>query len=112
MTEKEIEAAKHLLKVIKLMLTFNITLYSIDEFQGTPFYRQELKKRINTAKESLELQAAALIKTMFNADEATVQTKLEEYERVAERIAKADFDDLTSISQGLDKYFEEKTLGR
>jgi hypothetical protein len=49
---------------------------------------------------------------MFNADEATVQAKLEEYERVAERIAKADFDDLTSISQGLDKYFEEKTLGR
>ena len=49
---------------------------------------------------------------MFNADEGTVQAKLEEYERVAERLAKADFDDLTAISQGLDKYFEEKTLGK
>lgn len=112
MTEKEVETAKHLLKIVKLMLTFNITLYSIDEFQGTPFYRQELKKRINTAKDSLELQANDLIKTMFGADEATIQAKLGEYEKVAERIAKADFDDLTAISQGLDKYFEEKMLGK
>jgi hypothetical protein len=112
MTEKEIEAAKHLLKVVKLMLTFNITLYSIDEFQGTPFYRQELKKRINTAKDSLELQANDLIKTMFGADEDTIQAKLEEYERIAERIAKADFDDLTAISQGLDKYFQEKSVNK
>ena len=112
MTEKEIEAAKHLLKVVKLMLTFNITLYSIDEFQGTPFYRQELKKRINTAKDSLELQANDLIKTMFGADEDTIQAKLEEYEKIAERIAKADFDDLTAISQGLDKYFQEKSVNK
>lgn len=112
MTEKEVETAKHLLKIVKLMLTFNITLYSIDEFQGTPFYRQELKKRINTAKDSLELQANDLIKTMFGADEATIQAKLGEYEKVAERIAKADFDDLSAISQGLDKYFEEKSVNK
>jgi hypothetical protein len=108
MTEKEIEAAKHLLKVVKLMLTFNITLYSIDEFQGTPFYRQELKKRINTAKESIELQANDLIKTMFGADENTIQAKLSEYERIAELLAKADFDDLTAIGQGLEQYFKDK----
>lgn len=108
MTDKEIETAKHILKVVKLMLTLNITLYSIDEFQGTPFYRQELKRRINVAKESIELQANDLIKTMFNADEATIQAKLAEYEGIAELIAKADFDDLTAIGQGLEQYFKDK----
>jgi hypothetical protein len=49
---------------------------------------------------------------MFGADEDTIQAKLEEYEKIAERIAKADFDDLTAISQGLDKYFQEKSLNK
>lgn len=111
MSEAEIKQAHHILKVVKLMCTLNITLYSIDDFEGTPFYKHSLKNKINTAKNALELEAKDLIKTMFKADEATIQAKLKEYEDIATMLAKADFDDLTAINQGLTKYYEDKKAG-
>ncbi len=107
----ETEEKLHLLKLVKLMLTLNITLYSIDEFKADPYYLATLKKtrnKIDAAEKALYAKASELIAAMFIADNDTTQNKLIQYEEIAEMIAKGDFDDLTAIHQGLTQYYIEK----
>ncbi len=114
MTERTVEITPekaYLLKKIKLMLTLNITLYSIDEFKSDPQYYLSSKKfrnKIDTAEKAIEWKANEGVEDIFSADEKLVQSKLKEYEQIAKLIAEADFDDLTAIHEGLIKYFKEK----
>jgi hypothetical protein len=111
MTPQEQQEKLQLLKLVKLMLTLNVTLYSIDDFKSDPYYLATLKKtrnKVETAEQAIENKVAEIIGAMFIADETTTQVKLNEYEEIARMIAIADFDDLTAIHQGLEKYYENK----
>jgi hypothetical protein len=111
MTPQEQQEKLQLLKLVKLMLTLNVTLYSIDDFKSDPYYSATLKKtrnKVETAEQAIENKVVEIIGAMFIADETTTQKKLEQYEEVAKLIAKADFDDLTAIEQGLIKYYQDK----
>jgi hypothetical protein len=93
------------------MLTLNVTLYSIDDFKSDEYYSATLKKtrnKVDMAEKSIEHKVAEIIGAMFIADEQTTQYKLNQYEEIARMIAIADFDDLTAIHQGLEKYYENK----
>ncbi len=111
MTTQEQQEKLQLLKLVKLMLTLNVTLYSIDDFKGDAYYTATLKKtrnKVETAEKAIENKVSEIIGAMFIADETTTQVKIKQYEEIANLIAKADFDDLTSIHEGLTKYFNEK----
>ena len=97
-----------LLKVIKLYLTLNITLYSLDEFTGTRFFVKEHKQQINRTRELIERNTSTVIKDLFNADADEVQKALVQYERIAELIAGLQLDDLADIIDGLEQYKKEK----
>lgn len=99
-----------LLKVIKLYLTLNITLYSLDDFAGTRFYVKEHRQQVNRTKELIERNTSTVIKDLFEADDAEVQKALSQYERIAELIASLQLDDLESIIDGLEQYKKEKDL--
>lgn len=99
-----------LLKVIKLYLTLNITLYSLDDFAGTRFYVKEHRQQVNRTKELIERNTSTVIKDLFEADDAEVQKALSQYERIAELIAGLQLDDLESIIDGLELYKKEKDL--
>lgn len=99
-----------LLKVIKLYLTLNITLYSLDDFAGTRFYVKEHRQQVNRTKELIERNTSTVIKDLFEADDAEVQKALSQYERIAELIASLQLDDLESIIDGLEEYKKEKHL--
>ena len=99
-----------LLKVIKLYLTLNITLYSLDEFAGTRFYVKEHRQQVNRTKELIERNTSTVIKDLFVADDAEVQKALSQYERIAEIIAGLQLDDLQDITDGLEQYKKDKSL--
>lgn len=111
MTPQEQQEKLQLLKLVKLMLTLNVTLYSIDDFKSDAYYTATLKKtrnKVDMAEQAIEHKVAEIIGAMFIADEKTTQHKLNQYEEIARMIAIADFDDLTAIHQGLEKYYEKK----
>lgn len=99
-----------LLKVIKLYLTLNITLYSLDDFVGTRFYVKEHRQQVNRTRELIERNTSIVIKDLFNADADEVQKALVQYERIAEIIAGLQLDDLQNIIDGLEQYKKEKDL--
>lgn len=99
-----------LLKVIKLYLTLNITLYSLDDFAGTRFYVKEHRQQVNRTRELIERNTSTVIKDLFDADADEVQQALVQYERIAEIIAGLQLNDLQSIIDGLQQYKKEKDL--
>lgn len=112
MTELTPEKA-YILKKIKLMLTLNITLYSIDEFKSDEQYYKSSKKfrnKIETAEKAIEFKSNEGIADMFSADEKLMQEELTKYESIAKLIAKADLGDLSAIHDGLVNYFKQKQI--
>jgi hypothetical protein len=96
------------LKTVKLNLTFNILLFSLDEFVDTPFYKQETKQILNRAKEIVEQRANQQAVALFKAEPEEYQRQLFQYEHIAEMLAGADLFDLNTLHDGMVKYFEDK----
>lgn len=111
MTREE-QLHHQLLRIVKLSLTLNIALYSIDEFADTPLYSHELKNSLKHASKLLERKNNTLFGIMYKADENTTTETLKEYEYVINQltlmIAKASIEDISAMHDGLKKYYEDK----
>lgn len=111
MTREE-QLHHQLLRIVKLSLTLNVALYSIDEFADTPLYSHELKNSLKHASKLLERKNNTLFGLMYKADEQQTAESLKEYEYVIDQItrmiAAANIDDIQAIHDGLKKYYEDK----
>lgn len=103
---------EQLIRIVKLGVAFNVALYSIDEFVGTPLYSHELKAALKHASKLIERKNSTLMGIMYKADEKTTAEALKEYEYVIDQltlmIAKANVDDISAMYEGLQQYYKDK----